>query len=392
MSHDTINKIYNISSNLVVAVHQALLFIIIGNFWGSELMGKFTYLVSAGYMLSFLFNYGYQINSLVYLQKKYYRLMQKYISISFLFLCLFLVIVVALKIDMVYAAVLFYVAFLVFKDIVNNLYATLQEYKKKFIFNIVDMLMVIFVLFSISFFVKDFNMILFIIFFSLTIQKFVLYSLIKDIRIITPKIRYMSINSVKFTYKTTFFNNINTMFTFFYLQGYYVVLGFLGKFELIALIKAISVFQSFASIIVGALLQFNMKGLVKNVSNRPFIKKVIFELSLVEIFVITSSFLLIVNTDILYVLFKIKIDSNLFIFFLLLSFLFVPLKMVYANILTIKNLHKERLNSTVFSALFSLPLLFATYYSKWYLVLYIVLLDLTMIGYFRHYIKRGVKI
>ena len=137
MSQDTINKIYNISSNLVVAVHQALLFIIIGNLWGSEVMGKFTYLVSLGYMLSFLFNYGYQINSLVYLQKKYYRLMQKYISVSFLFLCLFLVMVVVLQIDMIYAAVLFYVAFIVFKDIVNNLYATLQKYKKKFIFNII---------------------------------------------------------------------------------------------------------------------------------------------------------------------------------------------------------------------------------------------------------------
>jgi hypothetical protein len=66
--------------------------------------------------------------------------------------------------------------------------------------------------------------------------------------------------------------------------------------------------------------------------------------------------------------------------------------MVYANVLTIKNLHRQRLNATIFATMLSVPLLFATYYSKWYLVLYIVLLDLMMIGYFKFYIKREVRV
>lgn len=386
------NKIYNISSNLIIAIHQALLFIIIGNFFGSLVMGKFTYFISIAYVFSFIFNYGYQINSLIHLQKKYYRILQKYLTTTLFSLFLCSLVVFIIKINIIYIVALFYVATNVFKDILNNLYVVKEKYKMKLILNIIDLVMVIIVLLIIGKFQFENDNLLNIIFFSLVIQKILLFYLMEDFKILTPKLKYLNLASLIFTFKSTFYNNINTMFTFFYLQGYYVILGFLGMFELIALVKALSIFQSLAGIMINSLFQYNMKNLIKNVSNLIFLNKFLFKLSFIQVLVLASSFILIVNTDVLYWLFKIQIHDNIYVLFLLASFLFVPSKILYANILTIKYLHKERLNAVIFSTLLSLPFLFATYYNKWYLVIYIILLDLIMIAYFKYYIKKKVEV
>lgn len=386
------NKIYNISSNLIIVIHQALLFIIIGNFFGSLVMGKFTYFISIAYVFSFIFNYGYQINSLIHLQKKHYRILQKYLTTTLFSLFLCSLVVFIIKINIIYIAALFYVATNVFKDILNNLYVVKEKYKMKLIFNIIDLVMVIIVLLIIGKFQFENDNLLNIIFFSLVIQKILLFYLMEDFKILTPKLKYLNLASLIFTFKSTFYNNINTMFTFFYLQGYYVILGFLGMFELIALVKALSIFQSLAGIMISSLFQYNMKNLIKNVSNLIFLNKFLFKLSFIQVLVLASSFILIVNTDVLYWLFKIQIHDNIYVLFFLASFLFVPSKILYANILTIKYLHKERLNAVIFSTLLSLPFLFATYYNKWYLVIYIILLDLIMIAYFKYYIKKKVEV
>lgn len=379
------NGFLNLISNGLAAGQQVIISILISKLFGIELFGQFTIIVSIAYILSFLYNLGFPVTSLIYFQKKYYNILRVLLTQSYLGLCIILACSLFIPSGYVFFIAVLYTFSLTLKELLNTAFVAKQQYLKKISYNFLELIISIPVFLLIYFisvqktFSASKEMLITVILILLIIIK--LSSLLFFIRssdLIRTLAPVTTIKTPRFIniYRLNFYNTLNTTFANIYSQGYYPVIGWLASAETVSLVKYIGLFQNIISLTISSYLQTKSFDLIKYIKDSQRLLPIRNTAFLIQFLGMVVISILVTQTDLLEFLFGLKGFEKRFAVGIVLAYSVTPLKQFYAMCLTIKGQYKARTMAIVYSVLFCLPILSLIKFSEYYLIAYILCLDL----------------
>lgn len=375
-----LENIKNISGNFINAFAQVFISIAVSKMFSPEYYGQFVYILAIAYMLSVLFNFGYNVFGLVFFSKKYYNILRLLINYSYLALALILLLCFSLNfIDVGIASI--YVFLVLLKELFNNSLVIEKKINRKIYFNVLDLTLLI--LSFIGLYILGIKQIdiglLFGILILTKLSSFVYLYNDKSLLILKPLPIKQCIRYFMVFFRIVRFNSLNVLFTTIYTQGYFVVIGSFLTFSDVSLIKYLSLIQANLNIVTNSLVQLKSH-FFKRVSTKLSELKGLFQtLLFIQISGVLISFALIYYLSLFKLLFDIIVTDYTFVFVVLLSFTFTPIKQTLGLFLTSKNLFMERTNSIIISVILAFPLLFLLNYSLYFIAAYFITVDLVAV-------------
>ncbi|KXO13731.1 hypothetical protein AKG98_2303 [Moritella sp. JT01] len=391
-------KIYiNIVSNIINALVLSIPYIITSKILSPETMGEMTLYLTIGVTLGVIFNLGLPITFLISLQKgEYFNCNERLRASRTIFIVLFTIICI-FNVKLAVSVTIAYLMFI--KESVDSVLIVNNEFWKKLYISILDLLFII--AFSIFVYVGSSEFSVFNDFFSVIILlltfKFILVSICivftRKFNVIFLSYSFMGFSEIVKLCKINIYNICNLLFSAIYLQGYIIVVGLMvGVYEL-SLIKSLALFQTAIAIVMNAYFQVINSKIINNSINGLSQKSIVVKSLLLQLILSILSVVFIIEFPILEYIFNITIsDMWLLVPCFLLSFILVPVKIVFAQSITALGLHKERFKAIFLSTVLSSPILFFLNLNLLYLPVYILFQDLVVVILLKYKINSLLKV
>ena len=387
--------ISNSIANIISTIPQFIISVLTSFFINTEFFGKYVYFMAISYLISIPINFGYSIIGLIYIQKRYFNILNLYIFFSLIVLLLIFPFFLLVHNGFIYYFSIFYILLNNFKELINYYYVVNFKLISKIKYNLLDLIFVIIVILIISKFYKtNPHNLLFLFLGFLFFKIFTIYIFLKEIfnkKNILYYFKKINFKNLKFVYISSFFNQLNILFTNIYSQGYFILLGLYLSFEIVSIVKYINLIQTLISIIFNSFIQIKTKIIV----NYNFLKRDLFRIILIsqtiQVGLSLVSFFILLIISKYFNIPQLNTLNNLFLFAMLFSYFFAPSKQILGLNLVASNSFKSRTIAIILSVLISLPLLFLVKTNIFFVPIFVISVDILAVLLFILILKNNIK-
>lgn len=387
--------ISNSIANIISTIPQFIISVLTSFFINTEFFGKYVYFMAISYLISIPINFGYSIIGLIYIQKRYFNILNLYIFFSLIVLLLIFPFFLLVQNGFIYYFSIFYILLNYFKELINYYYVVNFKLISKIKYNLLDLIFVIIVIIIISKFYKtNPHNLLFLFLGFLFFKIFVIYIFFKEVfnkKNILYYFKKINFKNFKFVYISSFFNQLNILFTNIYSQGYFILLGLYLSYEIVSIVKYINLIQTLISIIFNSFIQIKTKIIV----NYNFLKRDLFRIILIsqiiQVGLSLVSFFIILIISKYFNIPQLNTLNNLFLFAMLFSYFFAPSKQILGLNLVASNSFKSRTIAIILSVLISLPFLFLVKTNIFFVPTFVISVDILAVLLFILILKNYIK-